>query len=307
MRELTWDQVCARRLARTLLLTPLPSSDVVAAARAVCGVQAQVGVAAELALGARVAQATQQDVRMELWERRRLYKTYSLRGTLHLHPSDELPLGTAARQGLPDWRAGQWAASYRLEPAQAEAVLAALSEVLDGQCLLREALADGVAARAGAWARERLGSIWADLIGLGFGAGLVCFGPSQGNKVTFVRTDQWLGAWTLPDPDQALAEVFRRYLTTFGPANPRDFASWFARRWLQPEGLQGVLDALAGELVEVSVEGRRAWMLASDAAADWEPLVGTLRLLPQYQFYIPGKSFCRGGIRAPRAGPFAGF
>jgi Winged helix DNA-binding domain len=298
MRELTWDQVCARRLARTLLTVPAPAGGLVAAARAVCGVQAQVAVAAELALGARVAQATQQDVRTELWERRRLYKTYSLRGTLHLHPSDELPLWTAARQALPDWRAGQWAASYRLEPAQAEAVLAALSEVLDGQCLLREALADGVAARAGAWARERLGSIWADLIGLGFGAGLVCFGPSQGNKVTFVRTDQWLGAWTLPDPDQALAEVFRRYLTTFGPANPRDFASWFAGRWLQPEGLQGVLDALAGELVEVSVEGRRAWMLASDAAADWEPLVGTLRLVPQYDCYILGSRFGRERIAA---------
>src|SRR5258708_34453629 len=107
MRELTWDQVCARRLARTLLLTPLPSSDVVAATRATCGIQAQVGVAAELALGARVAQATQQDVRAELWERRRLYKTYSLRGTLHLHPSDRLPFWTAARHALPDWRRGQ--------------------------------------------------------------------------------------------------------------------------------------------------------------------------------------------------------
>jgi hypothetical protein len=298
MRELTWDQVCARRLARTLLLTPLPSSDVVAAARAICGVQAQVGVAAELALGARVAQATQQDVRVELWERRRLYKTYSLRGTLHLHPSDELPLWTAARQALPDWRAGQWAATYRLEPAQAEAVLAALSEVLDGQCLPREALADGVAARAGAWARERLSSIWADLIGLGFGAGLVCFGPSEGNKVTFVRTDQWLGAWTLPDPDQALTEVFRRYLTTFGPATLRDFVSWFSGRRLQPERLQGVLDALTGELVEVSVEGRRAWMLASDAAADWETLVGTLRLVPQYDCYILGCRFGRERIAA---------
>jgi hypothetical protein len=307
MHELTWDQVSGRRLARTLLAVPAPAGQLVAAACAVCGIQAQVAVAAELALGARVSRATQQDVRAELWEHRRLYKTYSLRGTLHLHPSDELPLWTAARQALPDWREGQWAASYGLEPAQAEAVLAALSEVLDGQCLPREALADGVAARVGAWARERLGSIWADLIGLGFGAGLICFGPSQGNKVTFVRTDQWLGAWTLPDPDQALMEVFRRYLATFGPATPRDFGSWFAGRRLQPEGLQGALDALAGELVEVSVEGRRAWMLASDAAADWEPLIGTLRLVPQYDCYILGCRFGRERIAAAGRGRVAAF
>src|SRR5258706_13343375 len=103
MRELTWDQVCARRLARTLLLTPLPSSDLVAAARAVCGVQAQVAVAAELALGARVAPAMPQDVRTEPWERRRPYKTHRLRGTLPLHPSRQLPFGTPPRQAPPDW------------------------------------------------------------------------------------------------------------------------------------------------------------------------------------------------------------
>src|SRR5258708_39531637 len=104
MRELTWDQVCARRLARTLLTVPAPAGGLVAAARAVCGVQAQGAVAAELPLGAPVTQGTQQDVRAEAWERPRLYKTYSLRGRPHLHPSDELPLWTAAPQALADWR-----------------------------------------------------------------------------------------------------------------------------------------------------------------------------------------------------------
>src|SRR5260370_31644260 len=39
-------------------------------------------------------------------------------------------------------------------------------------------------------------------------------------------------------------------------------------------------------------------MLASDAAADWKPLVGTLRLVPQYDCYILGCRFGRERIAA---------
>jgi hypothetical protein len=55
MRSLTWDQVRARRLARNHLLDPAPRERLVDVVRDVCGLQAQVGAAAELAIAARVA------------------------------------------------------------------------------------------------------------------------------------------------------------------------------------------------------------------------------------------------------------
>lgn len=307
MRSLSWAEVCGRRLARSQLLAPAPSTRLVDVASAVCGVQAQVGTAAELAIGTRVAGVTQGDVRRELWERRRLVKTYSLRGTLHLHPADELPLWTAARRARPGWRKGRWHDSYDLEAGQAQAVLKAIGDALDGRRLTREELADEVARRVGSWARERLASTWADLVGLGFDAGMLCFGPSQGSKVSFVRRDQWIGGWQEVDPDEALAEVFRRYLAAYGPAAHGDFARWFSSRDLKPDWARSLVESLGDELEEVAVEGRCAWLLAADADAPWEPPDGSLRLLPQYDCYVLGSRFGRDHVvpEAARARVFA--
>ena len=305
MRSFSWDEVRSRRLARHYLIKPAPDTSVADVVSAVCGIQAQVMSAAELAIGARVAGVTQQSVREELWERRRLVKTWSLRGTLHLHPADELPLWTAARHACPDWREGRWHEAYSLEVVQAKAVLKAIGDALDGRCLTRDELADEVARHVGSWARERLASTWADLVGLGAEAGILCFGPSRGSKVTFVRADQWIGGWKEYEPENALAAIFRRYLTVYGPATHRDFAQWFGGSHLKADEIHRLVEVLAAELEEVIVEGKRAWLLAADAS--WEPPRESLRLLPQYDCYVIGSRFGREHIvpEAARARVFA--
>src|SRR5687768_674997 len=100
MRSLTWDEVRSRRLARSHLTERAPATRLVEVARDVCGIHAQVMGSAELQLAARVDGITQADVRDELWERRALAKTWTLRGTLHIHPADELALWTAARRAV---------------------------------------------------------------------------------------------------------------------------------------------------------------------------------------------------------------
>ena len=59
-------------------------------------------------------------------------------------------------------------------------------------------------------------------------AGRLCYGPPAGQAVTFVRADRWIGGWRPAPPEDALAEVLRRYLRAYGPATSRDFAQWFA-------------------------------------------------------------------------------
>src|SRR5215831_946104 len=122
-----------------------------------------------------------------------------------------------------------------LEPAQHDAIVTAIWEALDGRCLTREQLGDEVASRVGSWALERLFPAfsemwprWRGAIGGAALAGLLCFGPSQGNKVTFVRPDQWLEDWSEVVQGDALAEVLRRYLAAYGPATLQEFAQWFA-------------------------------------------------------------------------------
>src|SRR5436309_6595107 len=96
--SLTWKQAWARRLARHCLLDRAASGTegLVRTVSAVCGIQAQVMPAAELSVGIRVDGVTRGDVQAALWERRLLVKTYGIRGTIHLFPSDELPLWMAA-------------------------------------------------------------------------------------------------------------------------------------------------------------------------------------------------------------------
>ncbi len=97
--EVGWDEVRARRLLRSSLDERATDDRLVEVVRAVCGVHAQVQASAELQLAARV-DVVQADLRAALWEQRALVKAWTVRGTLHLHPADELPLWFAARRAV---------------------------------------------------------------------------------------------------------------------------------------------------------------------------------------------------------------
>jgi hypothetical protein len=270
---LTWAQVRARRLARSRMTQPADS--VVEAVRSTCGIQAQLQAAAEIGAALRTESATQADVRRELWERRTLVRTWTLRGTLHLHPADELGLWTAAARAARRDR--------DLDPGQRARLLNAFVDALDGRMLLREELAAEVAARAGEWAREPLSSGWGYLVGDAAAAGLVCHGPPRGAKVTFVRADQWLGRTATWDEHTALLEATRRFVRAYGPVGPQSLGflgvAGTARR-------RGLLGELRDELVRVEVEGRELWLLADDAEVPApEPSV---RLVPQWDCYLLG-------------------
>src|SRR5260221_10012259 len=206
MRYLTWQEVWGRRLARHALLAPAPKERFVEVVRAGCGIHAQMLSAAELSVGIRVVGVTRQDVRTELWQRRGLVKTHGPRGTIHLFPADDAPLWSAALRANQHPNEARRLAQMGLDPAQVETLVAAIGDALDGQCLTREELGRAVARRVGSWAPEAVSPAfggqwprWLMALGTAANAGLLCFGPDQGNKVTFVRPDQWLGGWTAVD------------------------------------------------------------------------------------------------------------
>lgn len=291
MDSATWEQVRARRLARSSLVDRVSANRVVEIARHLGGVHAQVQASAELQFAARVDGIAQGDVRAALWERRSLVKAWTLRGTLHLHPSDELPLWYAARRAVvgtsPDgseeleaWRDPAGVLHPPLGHDDLEAVRAAVWDALDGRCLLREELAAEVVQRVGPGPQERM------LSGFAFFVDELCQGPPQGTKVTFVRPDQWIDDWQEVEERDALLEVCRRYLRTYGPARPGDFREWIAGRAFKPAHARGVFDSLGDELEEIDVEGHRAYVLAGDTA--FPDLRPSLRLLPEYDVYIMG-------------------
>lgn len=215
--EAGWDEVRARRLERSWLSERASGDRLVEVTGALCGVHAQVQASAELQLAARIEGIGQDDVRTPLWERRALVKTWTVRGTLHLHPAEELALWHAARRAaqgsadaaLPEWRDPAGALHPALSAAEVTAVRAAVWDALDWRCLLRDELADEVVKRVPAAPRARLSS------GFAFFLDELCQGPPVGSRITLVRPDQWIEGWQdATDDREALREVCRRFLHT---------------------------------------------------------------------------------------------
>ncbi len=245
--------------------------------RAVGGVHAQVQASAELQLAGRIDGITQQDVRDALWRDRTLVKAWTLRGTLHLHPAEEVSMWLAARRaveggfpdGLKSWPDPKGLVHPAVSPDELTEIQAAVWDSFDGRALLREELASEVVGRVGKKHEGRLRS------GFAFFTDQLVQGPPQGNKITLARPDQWIDGWQTVAEGAAVREVLRRYLWAYGPARPVDFRAWFG---------DVPFDVL--DVEEVDVEGHRAFVLAGDT--EFPDLQRTVRLLPEYDVYVMG-------------------
>lgn len=285
MIDLTWEQVTAWRLSKHHLLARATQGHLLDVTTALGGLHAQVMSSAELIAWARVDGLAPDDVRKALWEERTLVKTWAMRGTLHLLPAREFPTYIAALRTRQGYRRASWLKYFDMTLEDMDAIIEGVRVALDGRCLTREQLSEAVGEATGSpQVRERLRSGWGEFLKPAASNGYLCFGPSQGQAVTFVRPDQWLDTWYEAGSDEAIREVLRRYLTTYGPATRDDFARWFG--W-EPKYARALFLDMAGELAEVSVEGQKAMTLASTVEqmqALNEPPTG-VRLLPAFDPY----------------------
>ena len=289
MVSLKWNQVSAWRLSQHYMLPRAKRHDLLDVATRTGGVQAQLMTAAELALWARVEDLSAEDVQNALWRDRSLIKTWAMRGTLHLLSASEFPLYVAARSALTIRRPPSYYRYHGVTPAELEAIIEVIPQALSDVPMTREQLADAVAQRGGnPNLREVLISGWGALLKPSAFQGDLCFGPNQGQNVTFVRPSQWIGPWRAVDPEQALGEMACRYLRAYGPATPDDFARWWG---IQAGPAKKLFKSLGDEIEAVDVEGWQAWALAETVEqlkTIQSPRV--VRLLPLFDAYVVGVS-----------------
>jgi Winged helix DNA-binding domain len=287
LRELSWAQVHAFRVERHHLVRRAAKQDMSRVVGEIGGVQAQVMSAAELQTVVRV-DCRVEDVRDALWKRKTLVKTWLMRGTLHLVPAEDLPVFTAAMQTRWMRLRKSWLEFVQLTEPEFMSLVEAIGQALDGQVLTREELIEKVGKGEPVRIREVMKSGWGMILKPVARRGLLCFGPSRGQSVTFARPQQWLGAWREVDPEVALTEVARRYLRAYGPATKEDFARWWGN-W--PGVGKAAWAGLAGELEAVSIEGRPADALSSDADRIASLRPGTsVQLLPAFDPYVMSHS-----------------
>ena len=282
--EATWPQIHAFRLERHHLLRRAPRRDLVRVAGEIGGAQAQVMSSAELQLAVRTA-APVGDVRDALWKDRTLVKTWLIRGTLHLVPSADLPLYSAALRTI-RWT-DAWFRWLKMTQRELDSLVEAMGDALTDTPMTKEELTARVGRGRPAHVREAIGGSWGSLLKPAARRGYLAFGPSRGTNVTLVNPRHWLQKWRDMDSDEAIVELARRYLRTYGPAAKKDFTRWFGPGFHRGRG--DPWPALEKELVDVEVDGARMHVLAVDARALTKPRPrGAVQLLPGFDPYLMG-------------------
>jgi hypothetical protein len=284
LTDLTWSEARARRLARNHLVTLAPKARIVDVVRDVCGLQAQLLPAAELALSARVAGVTRESVREALWVKKTLVRAWTVRGTIHVIPSEDFWLWMSALGAEPYWETNEWLEREKLTAKEAIAIFDAVIDSIGENGSTRAEIVEAVTGRLGTRYRPKIASMWGDMLGPAMYMGKMCFGPTVGPNVTFVRADRWIGMGRRVAPDEAWHELVRRFLRTYGPTTLDGVARWFGKK---PAAMLPLLRALEGEATAVTIEGRKAWMLSRDSGVG-RRRVPSVRLLPQYDCYVIG-------------------
>lgn len=256
-----------------------------------CGLHAQVLSSADLTMWARVEGWRSTDLAEALWRDRTLVKLWAMRGTLHLIPSTEHALWTAAIQTSPAARGDRWARYLGISQQQMDRLIGTIGEALDGTALTREELALEVGRlRRDRAVLEAMRHSWGGLLKPASYRGLLCFAPSDGQRVRFTNPRTWLA--TDPpdiDPHDALREVTRRFVTTYGPVPADEIARWWSEGG--SVGARRLLRSFEGEFVEVDVEGTPAWVRTDHVRkiATLEPS-RIVRLLPGFDQYMIGST-----------------
>jgi hypothetical protein len=314
--SLTWSGVTSRRMARHALTEPASDLGPADIAGVLCGAHAQVGSAAELSIGRRIAGATRTDVQRALWADRTLVKTFGPRGTVHLLSTADLPMWTGALSALPS-SVPTHPEPVRFTPEQADQVVAAIGDALADSELTIDELTEAIVDRTGPWAGELTMEAfqdrwprWRQLTSTAAHRGMLCFGPSRGRKVTYTNPHRWLPGFRPDDGHAALRSLVTRYLYAYGPATPQHFARWLG---IPPRPAVELFDALAGELEQVELDGAPGWTLAGDTETPRRPHRG-VRLLPYFDAFVvagqprerlyPGAAAARGLTPAGQAGNY---
>jgi hypothetical protein len=270
-------------------------SDVLAVVGKVCGLHSQLPMTPYYSLWSRVKGFEPEVLDRLLYRDKSLTKTWFMRGTLHIIPSQDLPVYHNALRRMWFEHHGR----YMNEPGwpsredRKRKLYPKIKEALAEKPLRRKELSDRIRVLLADESQpyERLFSAWGGILKETSYLGLTVHGEPCGREACFARLDKWLPHVDLNDVSETEArrQLLKKYLRGYGPASAQDFACW-----------SGMLTSEANKTIEgskglkqVQLEGSRIelWMLEKDFRAlekvDVEAQVPP-RLLPKYDSYLMG-------------------
>jgi hypothetical protein len=276
-------QIAAFRLARHHFMDRTPST-VNLVCQDVCGIQAQVMSAAQMALWARIRGLKRADIQSALCEQRTLVKTSAMRQTLHLLPAREFSIYIAAIRSSRLRAVHRLIGKFGISPAELDALNNSIMKALSRGPLPQRELQARVLVRANKKIQKWASLVWSIFRGA-LAEGLICYAPDEGQEVKLVRVDKWLPKQPKIEEADAQQYILRRFLRAYGPATAHDFARWAG--YSVPEA-RATWNVVRDELAEVESESFKSWVLAEDLEflkkndlRDW-----AIRVLPGFDSYL---------------------
>jgi hypothetical protein len=178
---------------------------------------------------------------------------------------------------------------------EADALSALILEELKTGPAPRAAITAAVRPKVSKRLRVWMDKVWS-IVRLPVIEGLVCYGPGEGNQATFIRTEHWLPAQSMVnekkidavkfDAVQAQKELFRKYLSAYGPATLQDFAHWSLISMAEVRALRPLLDSEIAEHNGLLLLREDMKILQATS-----PEMNSVHLLPYFDVYLLAHRF----------------
>ena len=278
----TMEQLNALTLSRQGLLNPFPRQSVSRTVSNIGVLHGQIISTAPVQLWARVKGFRAGNLWSALYSRHTVVRTWAMRGTLHIIPSDMLEIYLSAIG--PSWlNIWSWARMelQKVKPEDLEKACEYLVSTFERGPATRKELKATVHDNHVNRVVSRVR--WEVLLRILAYRGAIIRSEMRGPEVVFSSTKDWLGREIrLYDQSRACADLLEIYLRTLGPASPRDFAHWTS---LQAPQVREAFSLLDDSIAEVAVIGgrRNLFVLRRDIKALERAIApeDNVRLLPQ--------------------------
>lgn len=281
---LSYEELRRARLRSQLLAPGSQSASAAAVVQRLCALQSQEWSSAQRAIAARTRGVAHEDIKRAREIDRSFVLTWSLRGTLHLVPSDDVRWQVELCGPGAIRRTRRRYQQLGLSESIREQALSEIQDILKREgALVRSELATALAERGIPVAGQAIHH----LVRFAALRGLICLGPEIDGDLTYVLLADWLPLGTgLLRPNDQARELAWRYLAACAPATRLDFARWSG---LSARQVKAAWAAVADDCFTVSIPGGDALMLYEQVIyLKPESEQRAARFLPRYDNYLLG-------------------
>ena len=239
-------------------------TDLVTVISDVCGLHAQAATTPYLSLWNRVEDFEDALLDKALYKAKSLVKTWTMRGTLHVIPSADLPIYNRALRRMWFEHHGRFmrAPDWPPKEERRNIIYPKILEALAQRPLKRKDLNDKVRSFLKVDSRpyNRLFSGWGGILKETAYEGLAVHAQPVERESCFARLDKWLPHIDLSriGEEEAHEKLLVRYLHGYGPATKQDFCLWSG---LTASDAKEAIENAGSITEEVKVEGAKGVFL----------------------------------------------